>query len=442
MGLGVCLKYTRLVLLDICLNLFNLILSFININHFLQTKETVKFGYLSLFLMWFPGFVTSVGFLITYFRGVRAISELEVWKLVVYPLALLILYPALPLLLTIYYLFKNQDIFMKRARLARLFAAFLDHGPQFVLRVVVVVLNGLPHRGQYGRDDSVFILSMVLSFLSLVLSALVFNERQTSRLVWLFVSAPMFAAIFGGRAFTLAVLVREVLEDGSLVYQQLLCVIFILVIVAINIGLFRWCGQDWIRSIVFSLSSLLIPAGYTNDPEYYQLPNQNLLEDQTKVRPAPRLRREFSTEVEADSHQMGAVQQKYEVETDEKLNHLVPMNSGKYLLSHILSETLLLGVCSFYVWLSSDTSKATSEALVLPQVLCVIPGLMFGVSRSILHFPSYDDNDTASRKACGACQTGVKICLTATFAFLGFCSVVPAVLWTFIYKLLDFGVNN
>ena len=37
--------------------------------------------------------------------------------------------------------------------------------------------------------------------------------------------------------------------------------------------------------------------GYTNDPEYYQLPNQNLLEDQTKVRPAPRLRREFSTEV-------------------------------------------------------------------------------------------------------------------------------------------------
>ena len=43
---------------------------------------------------------------------------------------------------------------------------------------------------------------------------------------------------------------------------------------------YRWCGQDWPRSIVFSLTSLLVPSGYANDPFYYQLPNQNLLKPQ------------------------------------------------------------------------------------------------------------------------------------------------------------------
>ena len=29
----------------------------------------------------------------------------------------------------------------------------------------------------------------------------------------------------------------------------------------LNLNRFRWCGQDWIRSIVFSLLSVLLPAG-------------------------------------------------------------------------------------------------------------------------------------------------------------------------------------
>ena len=33
----------------------------------------------------------------------------------------------------------------------------------------------------------------------------------------------------------------------------------------------RYCGQDLIRSIVFGLCSLLIPAGYSNDSYYYQV---------------------------------------------------------------------------------------------------------------------------------------------------------------------------
>ncbi len=33
----------------------------------------------------------------------------------------------------------------------------------------------------------------------------------------------------------------------------------------------RWCGQDIIRSVVFGLCSLIIPAGYSNDSYYYQV---------------------------------------------------------------------------------------------------------------------------------------------------------------------------
>jgi hypothetical protein len=44
----------------------------------------------------------------------------------------------------------------------RLFAAFLDHGPQFVLRLVIVVLNGIAHNGVYHRGGGLFIFQYSL----------------------------------------------------------------------------------------------------------------------------------------------------------------------------------------------------------------------------------------------------------------------------------------
>jgi len=38
----------------------------------------------------------------------------------------------------------------------------------------------------------------------------------------------------------------------------------------------RLCGQDTIRSVVFGLCSLLMPAGYSGDSRYYQRPRQPL----------------------------------------------------------------------------------------------------------------------------------------------------------------------
>ena len=54
MAVKECMQITRLILLDICLNLTNLILTFANIHLFYETGYT-KFGNISLFLLWFPG---------------------------------------------------------------------------------------------------------------------------------------------------------------------------------------------------------------------------------------------------------------------------------------------------------------------------------------------------------------------------------------------------
>jgi len=438
MGCKETIRLTRLVLLEILLSSVNLVLSFVNVDYFLESQETAKYGYYSLFLMWFPGLVTSGGFLVLYFRGVRAVSSLQPWKLVLYPLALLFCFPVLPVLLTVAYLVKRDEKLYEKAILARFFSSFLDHGPQFVLRVVVVVLNGLSHRGQYNRDDYLFILSMIASFMSLVFSALHFNERKASFGVRLFISIPMFSAIFACRAFTLAVFLREVLQEGSAFYLRFLWIIVILALILGNLAIFRWCGQDWIRSLVYGCCSILLPAGYGNDNLYYQLPNQNLLQDQDHAKPKPRLRRDLSLEnrLEGVSDEVLKEAEDQEAEGDSTV-HLKPMKSGRYLMTHSVMNTIVLGLCFIYLYTNNKLDKEADEALVIPQILAVIPGLLFAGARSILHddfCPTYSDDVTVGERASGCCQRGCKVFLSVVLATVGYCSLVPSLFWTLIYK--------
>ena len=73
------------------------------------------------------------------------------WKLFVYPLALLLFYPVVPLLLTAAFLITNNEKTLEKAVMSKYFTAFLDHGPQFVLRLVIVVLVGIAQNGVYNR---------------------------------------------------------------------------------------------------------------------------------------------------------------------------------------------------------------------------------------------------------------------------------------------------
>ena len=137
--------------------------------------------------------------MVLYSRGDSSVIKLKKKNLIIYPVCLLLFYPLVPIALTIAYLVTKNEKHHERATISKFFAGFLDHGPQFVLRLVVVVLIGLSQGGVYQRDDYVFILSMVTSFLAFMWTALWFNERESSFVRWFFLSGPMYAAIFACR---------------------------------------------------------------------------------------------------------------------------------------------------------------------------------------------------------------------------------------------------
>jgi len=416
--------FLRHLLLGICLSTFNLISSIINI--FYLNKEGHKtYARMSLFLLWFPGMVTSVGFLVLYARGNRTVNSLVKWKLIVYPLLLVIFYPVIPIVLTAAFLYTKNERTYEKATIARFFAGFLDHGPHFVLRLVIVCLSGISQGGVYQRDDNIFILSMISSFGSFILCALWFNDRESSRLNWLFLSGPMFSAIFACRAFTLAVYLRETLNDPEMNESYTFLIITIMFLT--NLALFKYFGQDWTRSAVFGIASLLLPAGYNNDKQYYQVPKQELIIHHEHCEIAPRLR---------EDHEESQIQVQ-NMETETKDTELIPMKSGKFLLLHILINTFLMSTCALYIYFSKSLDTESDDALIIPQIFGVVPGLFFTIGRSFLMpdiLPVYDENDTRAQQVCWACKKGTKLVLAIVFCILGFMSLMPALFWTFIYK--------
>ena len=159
----------RHVVLGVLLATFNFISSIINI-YYLYKEEHYLFGSLDLFLLWFPGklylqysivLLTNKWFLIlglTIFTSLVYLYQMDdnlvqmkkshFWILA---WAILIFCPLVPIVLTLAYIWtKNEDIHHK-ARLSKCLAGFLDHGPHFVLRLVIVVLIGISHSGVYKR---------------------------------------------------------------------------------------------------------------------------------------------------------------------------------------------------------------------------------------------------------------------------------------------------
>ena len=73
------------------------------------------------------------------------------------------------------------------------------------------------------------------------------------------------------RGFTLAVFLKETSSNDVDKMEWIGGIVILCVGILLNIVTFRHCGQDWTRSIVFGLSSTLIPAGYNNDEYFYQV---------------------------------------------------------------------------------------------------------------------------------------------------------------------------
>ena len=106
-----------------------------------------------------------------------------------------------------------------------------------------------------GKDDVIFIMSMVTSFGAVVYFGLKFNERQTNALVKWLLAFPMFAASVAARAFTLAVFLKETLDNKS---EWFGAIVLLGLYIGLNVLTFKLCRQVMFK-INFFAENFKIP---------------------------------------------------------------------------------------------------------------------------------------------------------------------------------------
>ena len=74
------------------------------------------------------------------------------------------------------------------------------------------------------------------------------------------------------------------------------------------------------------------------------------------------------------------------------------MRSGLFLVLHTIVNTVLLSSCAIYISATRDLSNEANNALVLPQVLAVVPGksdLTKGLPQDRANYLSYTISSNA-----------------------------------------------
>ena len=95
---------------------------------------------------------------------------------------------------------------------------------------------------------------------------------------------------------------------------------------------------------------------------------------------------------EAGDHLVGDAMQKKEA--------LVLMRSAKFLLLHVFINTAVMGIVSVYIFFSRSLDSGSDDAIVIPQILGVIPGLLFAMGQSIL-MPDICPENNGTTSSCG-----------------------------------------
>ena len=115
---------------------------------------------------------------------------------------------------------------------------------------------------------------------------------------------------------------------------------------------------------------------------------------------------------------------------------LSPMRSTKFFLLHVIFNTILMFSVSVYLFVTTpDLDTSSDDALVIPQLLGVVPGLFFSIAYCFtLGDYVSDRSESRVQACCGRLQKGGKFCLSVLFSVLGYLSLIPALFWTFIYK--------
>ena len=149
MGCRETMSFLRHVILGVLLASFNFISSLINI-YYLFKEDHILFGGMDLVLLWLPGSVIFIC-LVYFYMMDDSLLKLDKSRFWMVAFGVLFLSPLVPIVLTVAFLVTKNEKIHERATLSKFMAGFLDHGPHFVLRLVVVVLIGLAQGGVYHR---------------------------------------------------------------------------------------------------------------------------------------------------------------------------------------------------------------------------------------------------------------------------------------------------
>ena len=123
--------------------------------------------------------------------------------------------------------------------------------------------------------------------------------------------------------------------------------------------------------------------------------------------------------------------------TPETGNQFSNMKSGRFLIIHTVASTLILSGCAIYISITKDNlSVSSSNALILPQILAVVPGCFFTLSRSMLYL-----KNNRPRIFPKKVWNLILILFSAVLAIIAYGSVIPALFWSLLWKVSGAAVN-
>ena len=349
-------KTKLFICIGILLSIWNTVSTVINAVGFVDKGHTWAAA-ASTFFLFFPG---PVAFIVFYRQGLLIPDWPLVWRFL-FGIGLIFCFPIVPACAGITLLITGERKHKKQAFLLKAFEASLDDGPQFVLRLIVVLLTGLPNKYIFF-----FFLSMITSFGSLVSFALRYNEQKTDgKIKWL-IAFPMLVTSLAARALVLAVFIRETAfspcyeRDKDLNQKWIWGPVVIIIYILINISIFMLLGKSWPRSVIFGLCSTLIPTGYNDEENFKQLPSP----------PVP---------IHAtDGNQADGGTQQSASETAETRARA----NGAFLFFRCLISYVLILASSYLVqWWHSET---VSNAVSTTYILTGLPGETLTIARAYL----------------------------------------------------------
>ena len=148
---------------------------------------------------------------------------------------------------------------------------------------------------------------------------------------------------------------------------------------------------------------------------FCQVPGQDILQPYENYREM-----ELTVEVAGDQHVEAAGGQQVDAAGDQlveggepKKEALVPMRSAKFLLLHVFINTAIMGMASTYIFFSRSLDAGSDDAIVIPQILGVIPGFLFAMGQSIL-MPDICPENISTPTTCG------KVSLRCVFCTVSF----------------------